>query len=166
MQVLIPATIDQFQNALGLARRTRPAVAEGCHEAGDIVLKVVQAYHRHKQSWPAQIRDVDRSVLRTMQEENERAFFGNRCKIMLAYLDSKPVGGYVVLEGELLGLHNVERGKGDWLLQHAVNDGADRLDTLAVPHLLRLYDRYGFKQVHTQANHNPDLPDVVWMRRQ
>lgn len=166
MQVITPATLDQFQNALTLARRTRQHVADGCHEAGDIVLKVVQAYHRHKSSWPAQIKDASRVDLREIQTANENHFFDRRCKIRLCYEDNKPVGGYVVLEGELLGLHNLRKGCGDWLVQHAVLDGADRLDTLAIPHLLRLYSRYGFREVHNEPNWNPDLPHVVWMRRQ
>ena len=166
MQVITPATLDQFQNALGLAARTREEIKVGCHAAGEIVLKVAQAYHRYKAAWPAQIKAATLADVRAIQVENERGFFGKRCKIRLCYEDSQPVGGYIVLEGELLGLHNVRRGKGDWMLQHAVLDGADRLDTLAVCSLLRLYDRYGFKQVSTEPNWNPDLPDVVWMRRQ
>lgn len=165
MQVITPATLDQFQNALGLAARTRPEIATGCHAAGDIVLKVAQAYHRCKTAWPAQIKAASLSDVREIQAENDRNFFGKRCKIRLCYEDSQPVGGYIVLEGELLGLHNLRRGKGDWMLEHAVLDGADRLDTLAVRSLLALYERHGFKQVSTEPNWNPDLPDVVWFRR-
>lgn len=74
-------------------------------------------------------------------------------------------GGFLVLDGELQGLHSIDKGNGDWLLHAAVEYGADRLDTYDIPHLVDLYYRHGFREVLREPNLNGVGPDVIWMRR-
>lgn len=75
-------------------------------------------------------------------------------------------GGFLVVDGELQGLHSIDKGNGDWLLRAAVEQyGANRLDTFDIPNLMALYTRHGFHEVLREPNINGAGPDVIWMRR-
>lgn len=100
-----------------------------------------------------------------------RMFYSQHAKIRLAMRSApdlavpEATGGYIVLAGELLALHSVVRGQGDWLLGNAIGDGAVSLCTHAVPHLLALYSGRGFREVKREPDRIAGRPDVVWMRR-
>ena len=85
--------------------------------------------------------------------------------VRVAYQGTEPVAGYLVVGGELVGLFSLARGKGDWIMGHAVSDGADHLDCFAVPALLKLYHKHGFKIHHSEANYDPAGLPVVYMSR-
>lgn len=71
--------------------------------------------------------------------------------------------GYVVrLDGELVFVFSLERGRGDTLVGRAVCDGAVYLDCFE-GHLPKLYARHGFATVSRVLNWTPGGPDVVYM---
>lgn len=89
---------------------------------------------------------------------------GARC-----FLTSNRRAGYVLHCGDLRHVFALDggRGTGSALVTHAVAQGARTLDCYAVPHLLALYGRHGFKVTRAELPW-PDsalaLP-VVWMSR-
>lgn len=96
---------------------------------------------------------------------SEGAFFSDHVIVRVAYQGTEPVAGYLVVGGELVGLFSLARGKGDWIMGHAVSDGADHLDCFAEPALLKLYHKHGFKIHHSEANYDPAGLPVVYMSR-
>lgn len=92
-----------------------------------------------------------------------RAFYATVCKIRLAYNRDGVQGGYIVLNGELMGLF-AEKGKGSWLLYHAMNDGAVLLDCFD-GFLPKFYAKHGWTEYQREANWTAGEPDVVYMKR-
>lgn len=171
MQLITNATLDQFQNALGLNRRASWAEAQdgqrvyqidsSLSPTMEIVTAVAQAFHQYKAH--EQKRGLG-------YHEIKDRFYKSQCKIRLcSYSDAQTpirwVGGYVVLDDELMAFHNIRRGVGFWMLDHAVHDGATKLSCLDVPHLIRLYQSRGFVEVNRQWNETRGKPDVVWMAK-
>ena len=159
-QVLIEVPLNTFINALDYNRGHSQAYRESLSSGGEIALKVAEAYHEYKK---------DDRVLGLSQLEHKAKlskFYREECRIMLAFDGNTPVGGYAVLQGELLAFHNVRRGCGTWMLDRAVADGAERLDCFAVPRLVELYSSRGFREVRREAHWSDSTkPDVVWMER-
>lgn len=171
MQIILSANIQQFENALSLNGRRddigeRAAQIRGsCSLPTAITLRVAEAY---KRIYPARDLvqhqgEIITSHIKATAAANLKRFYANNCTIRLAYEGAQQVGGYVVLEGELLGFHNTRKGVGEWMLRQAIKDGANRLDCFA-GHAERLYHRHGFREVIRELNKEPGGPDVVWMR--
>jgi hypothetical protein len=81
------------------------------------------------------------------------------------FLSDDGASGFgVTIAGELVGLHSVVRGRGDELVEAAINRGAMRLDCFDGP-LVDLYGRHGFAVTDVVPNWTPGEPDVVYMRR-
>lgn len=171
MQTILNATLDQFQNALGLNRRADWNKAQdgrrvylidsAISPTYEVINTVAKAFHDYK------ARQAD---LYQMHETVKGWFYRDHCKIRLAYhVDEQSkagqCGGYIVLDDELIALHNNFRGKGEWMLDHAINDGATKLSCFDVPHLINLYTGRGFKEVSRQWNDVKGRPDVVWMAK-
>lgn len=169
MQLITNATLDQFQNALGLNRRASWNSAQDgqrVHQIDssvstsmEIVTAVAQAFHKYK------AHEHKRGL--GYYEIKDR-FYRSQCKIRLcSYSDAHTpvrwVGGYIVLDNELMALHNAERGVGFWMLDHAIRDGATKLSCLDVPHLIKLYQSRGFVEERREWNTTRGKPDVVWM---
>lgn len=108
-------------------------------------------------------QDAHKTFIGTREEFT--AYLRASIQYRLVYDDAKAVGGYIVLDGELIGLFSTVRGKGDWMMQHAVNDGANRLDCFAEPALLKLYHKHGFTIHRSEANWDPKGLPVVYMSR-
>lgn len=178
MGIILKADLNQFQNALGLNRRasfTEAQDGQRVHQINlsisptpDVVLACAEAFWAERNK-----TDPDR---RTDIFAFKEAFERDNLKIRLAYdsitrslsgvqLRPRATGGYIVLNGELLALHSVIRGRGTWLLDNAINDGAVRLNCHNVPRLLALYESRGFKEVHRAPDLIEGRPDVVWMER-
>lgn len=167
MQVITKATLDQFQNALGLNRRTEVQDSKRVYQINasitptrEVVLAVASAWHA------VRVRHSTRT-----HSEQYHQFFENKCKIRLVYASDERtpaavVGGYIVLNGELMAMYNHHRGRGEWMLDHAINDGAVRLNCVDEPHLIKLYTSRGFKEVHREFNEVKGRPDVVWMEKE
>lgn len=162
-QVLVKVTPDAFYYAFNHNARRRDQIRVSPILSEQVTLRCAQEFHR---LYPTvRGRPYDRLVHKTRLE----SFHTKHCHIRLATdMDGgNKLGGFVVLSGELIGLHHVERGHGDWLMQHAVHGyGADRLDCYDIPHLIELYKRHGFREVLREANHTAGQPDVVWMRKE
>lgn len=169
MQVITNATLDQFQNALGLNRRASWIAAQdgqrvyqidsSLSPTMEIVTTVAQAFHQYKGKLPCS--GVAYLAMKAR-------FYAEHCKIRLCHYhgDTNPVravGGYIVLDDELMAFHNGIRGAGLWMLDHAINDGATKLTCFDVPHLIKLYQSRGFVETDRQWSTTRGKPDVVCM---
>lgn len=162
-QIITTTTTDKFCNMLDLHRRLTGIrfrqIRAATHDGAAVALRIAQEFHRLVQG--KRSRDENRAALARFHEQHCKV---RVCHLMDPFTSVDTVGGYIVLSGELLGLHNLARGKGEWMLDHALKDGADRLDTLDVPHLIKLYESRGFRECLREPNHTAGQPDVVWMK--
>lgn len=144
--------IAAHSQALAKARSTDARIAASVCDPAELTAKVSKF-----------ARDARKVFTGTLDEftEHLRATIQYR----LVFDGAQAVGGYIVLDGELIGLFCTVRGKGDWIMQHAVSDGADHLDCFAEPALLKLYHRHGFTITRSVANYDPAGLPVVYMNR-
>lgn len=163
-QVIVKAAIDKFYFALNLNARRRPYIGASCTPAEDVTVKAAQEFHRRNPSVSARRGVPDFQEARRRHAALLDTYYSKVCHVRLAMEGNDPVGGFVVLDGELIALHNVKQGKGDWMLREAVSLGADRLDCFDIPYLIDLYYRHGFREVLREPNTTKGRPDVVWMR--
>lgn len=70
----------------------------------------------------------------------------------------------VAEDGELIGVFSTRKGRGDWLLDLAVELGASHLDCFD-GYLPTFYERHGFHEVRREPNWDAHGPDVVYMAR-
>lgn len=167
-QIILQATLEQFLNALGLNRRMTMTEAQDGQRVyqinkclsptNHIGLAVAQRFWKWVAENPSSNTQAEH--LAAMREWRDK-----HCKIRLCYWNNRAVGGYVVVQGELLGMHNLHRGVGQWMLDHAINDGAVTLDCFDEPALIKLYASRGFTEERRELNHVKGLPDIVWMRK-
>lgn len=157
-QVLIRQySMDPLVHALASNPRRRPLIREGCASGGEVGCKISEVWHCWRRA--GQFGHVpDRRA-------QEREFYASQCIVYTAQEGNDRRGGFAVLQGELIGLHHVDKGHGDWLMRAAVDAGAWRLNCFADPHLLSLYNRHGFNTVQVERNTNPTGPDVHYMER-
>lgn len=165
--VITKATLNEFQNVLGLNRRivwTEPQDGQRVHQinvsidpTAQLVSEMADVYWLKKKQH--------------LTRDYTQHFYSEVCKIRVVrtsdsrWLAPKNTGGYIVLDGELLALHSVIRGQGDWLMNSAVHDGAVRLSCFDEPKLIALYNKHGFREVRRELNTTKGRPDVVWMVR-
>ena len=121
-------------------------------------------------STPIELAAKVRGYYKQVADEYGRAlsveeFQSEHAIVRVAYRGTEPVAGYLIIGSELVGLFSLARGKGDWIMGHAVSDGADHLDCFAEPALLKLYHKHGFKIHHSEANYDPAGLPVVYMSR-
>ena len=160
-QVLVQVTPDAFYYAFNHNARRRDQIRVSPILAENVTLRCAQEFHRRN---PAKNPGVPHD--RKAHQAKIDRFHRLHCHVRVATENNDHRGGFVVLSGELIGLHHVDPGHGDWLMQHAVALGADRLDCYDIPHLIELYKRHGFREVLREANHTAGQPDVVWMRKE
>lgn len=79
------------------------------------------------------------------------------------YLESDGQSGYGLNGEELVGVFSTVRGRGAVLVNHAIAQGARRLDCFD-GHLPTFYERFGFREDRREANWTAGEPDVVYMR--
>lgn len=168
--VISKASLDHYQNALGLNRRanwTLPQDGQRVYQIDkciDPTADIVSAISTHLWAAYPELAIKHAGPHRFTVDK----FYDDVCKIRLVHFGDertpiKQVGGYVVLNGELLGMHSLHRGIGNWLLDHAINDGAVRLSCFDVPQLIKLYTSRGFVEKSRELNTTKGLPDVVWL---
>lgn len=160
-QVIVRVAMDQFYYALNYNARRRPEIAASCTRAEDICIMTSNEFHRRN---PNKVV-VGKATNRQEWAAKVENYYSKVCHVRVATEGNDKRGGFVVIDGELVGFHHVDKGKGDWLLAEAVSLGANRLDCFDIPHLLDLYYRHGFREVLREPNHKKGAPDVVWMRR-
>lgn len=81
------------------------------------------------------------------------------------FLADDRLSGYAVREdGDLVSVWSAVKGRGDELVESALENGATRLDCFD-GYLPTFYARHGFYIVHREANWTPGGPDVVFMER-
>lgn len=73
--------------------------------------------------------------------------------------------GYAVSEnGELTSVFSCVKGKGDAIMQDAIQNGAKHLDCFD-GYLPTLYKKYGFREVKRELNWTAGQPDIIYMER-
>jgi len=85
------------------------------------------------------------------------------------YLSPDKQSGYGLMpDGELVSVFShpsvKKEGRGDVLVDEAVQQGANRLDATG-EHLRRFYERHGFVEVRREPNWTEGGPDVIFMER-
>ncbi len=160
-QVIIRQTTpDPLVHALVSNFRRRPLIREACSLGDELVLKISHAFHEFKQK-RAPLRDEPYG---SMWRDVVREFYDNHCKVFTCNEGNDRKGGFAILHGELIGLHNVERGCGDWMMRRAIDEGAVRLQCIGTPELLMFYNKHGFAAKRVEANRNgPEYPMVYTM---
>lgn len=112
-------------------------------------------------------KEIEKSILDALCEgkdgEDITEFFDSRCKIRLAKKGNTVTGGYIVLDGNLIGLF-ANGVSGSWLLGQAHKDGAASLDCFD-GFLVDFYKRHGWTVDSRVANWTEGEPDVVFMKR-
>ena len=175
MSVITKATTAQYLNALGHARRASWVEAQD----GQRVYQIDAALSptdEYVASIARSFWDANSGLTGVHRSEHAEAlikYHEEVCHIRLVWESGMPqclrpiaTGGYIVLNSELMGLWSTIRGRGKWLLDHAINDGARRLSCFDIPHLMQLYTNRGFREAGREANTNgPGKPDVIWMER-
>lgn len=141
--ILRNVTLNQFQNAHGLARRTLPRVAEHTLTADEVVLKYAKDHHAYgKQVHPPK--------------------WWRKPVFVLAQRGNEVVGGFAIIDRELCCFWGP--GIGSWLLHHAVNHGAEFLDCFD-GFLPEWYSKHGFTETLREPNLVAGEREVVFMRR-
>lgn len=161
-QVIVKVDGDKFYYAMNYNARRRHEIGTSCAGAEAITLRCAQEFHRRN---PSSLQVTRSTVDRAAHKRKLDTYHDKVCHIRVCKEGNDTVGGFVVLDGELLGLHNIRKGTGDWMMREAVSLGANRLDCFDIPHLIELYERHGFREILREANHTKGQPDVVWMRR-
>ena len=151
MIIITKATFEQYINALNHARDTDERIKTSLSTPDELRAKATNHYM-------VQTEYMGRIM-------GAKEFYTEHLQVRVAYQGTEPVAGYLVVGGELVGLFSTVRGKGDWLMQHAVSDGANLLDCFAEPALLKLYHRHGFTITRSEANWDPAGLPVVYMNR-
>ena len=82
----------------------------------------------------------------------------------LVYDETQCTGGYCVINGELCSFWSTVDGRGLWLLDNAISDGAIHLNCFD-GYLTTLYSQRGFKEYKRLPNWNSNGPDVIYMSR-
>ena len=73
--------------------------------------------------------------------------------------------GYAISEnGELTSVFSCIKGKGDTIMQDAIQNGAKHLDCFD-GYLPSFYQRHGFKEVRRELNWTAGQPDIIYMER-
>ena len=132
----------------------RIQIRECCTDWAELPLTVAMHY---REVYPERVHTRMDAKLR------DREFFAEHCHVRVAKDGNVMVGGFLVLGDRLLALHSTQRGKGTWLLDHAIQLGAKRLDCFDIPHLIKLYTGRGFREVRREPNWEVGGPDVVHM---
>lgn len=134
-KILISVSFEKFLCGLSAARRSSQRIAD----ATCTVDELLERYGK----------------MRSEQHKESRYF--------LVTEDNKVVGGFAVIQGELVALFSRVRGLGHWLLRNAVAAGAFRLNCFD-GYLSELYKNHGFVIYARARNYTPGGPDVVYMR--
>lgn len=153
--------------SLNYARRVRPVVASGCSTEGELALAVGEMYQR-KLSAHRGRRDA---LTRLELKQFDQQFFANHCKSFIVYGDRPESGcevpdkiaGFIILDGELMGLRSIHKGLGDWFMQHAIDNGAVLLQCWQEPYLIDFYTRHGFHITEVEPSNTNDPRQVVTM---
>jgi hypothetical protein len=133
-------------------------IREGCSDSGELAIQIGKAYRE----WSDSIGPVSSPQAK---RGRERIWYETQCIVYTAQEGNDRRGGFAVLQGELIGLHHVDKGLGDWLMRAAVDAGADCLNCFEHPHLLDLYTRHGFRTVSVVTNTTKGGPAVHYMER-
>ena len=164
-QIMVTVAPAAFYYALNHNSRRRPLIASACASGEEIMLAISTAFHNTRE--PATHVQAVRSGNGVSPEHRDRLskFYAKHAIIRLAADGLDHRGGYVILLGELVGFHHIDTDHGVWMLQDAIANGARSLNCFDVPHLIKLYSSYGFREVRREPNHVIGQPDVVFMER-
>lgn len=85
---------------------------------------------------------------------------------MKTYLHPDGKSGFAVKpDGDLVSVFSTVKGRGDSIVQQALEEGATKLDAFD-GYLPGFYKKHGFKEYKREANWTPGGPDVVYMQQE
>lgn len=153
--VIVKVDVQTWHNAFSTVRSRDGLVRAMTSEPMGVVGECGAEFHRRRSmALSAGSRESSRDAL-------ER-FYSETCHLRLAKEGNRVVGGFVVLDGTLMGLWG--RGIGDWLVREAISLGAEKLDCFD-GYLPGFYAKHGFREILREPNITDLRGDVVWMRR-
>ncbi|ANH51118.1 hypothetical protein FDH02_gp42 [Pseudomonas phage VSW-3] len=160
-QVILKVPMEQYYYALNHNARRRPEIRMGCTPAEELCIITSKEFHRRN----PQTLAVTMSTTRKDWQKRVANFYDKVCHVRVAAEGNDKRGGFVVMDGELLTLHSIDKGNGDWLMREALSLGANRLDTFDIPYLIEFYQKHGFREILREKNTKKGMPDIVWMRK-
>lgn len=82
---------------------------------------------------------------------------------MKTYLAPDKKSGFAVKQdGDIVSVFSTEKGRGDHMMQHAIQAGGNKLDAFD-GYLPKFYGKHGFVEHKREPNWTPGQPDVVYM---
>lgn len=78
------------------------------------------------------------------------------------FVTADGLSGFGIVDGTLVGLFSLAKGRGSSLIDSATAAGAQKLDCFD-GYLSALYRAHGFMETSRVANWTPGAPDVVFM---
>lgn len=161
-QIILQVPMEKYYYALNHNARRRPEICGSVTPAEELCLIISREFHRRN----PQTLLVTLSTRRNDWAKRVADFYTKVCHVRVAADGNDKRGGFVVMDGELMTLHSIDKGNGDWLMREALRLGANRLDTYDIPYLISFYQKHGFREVLREANTKKGMPDVVWMRKE
>ncbi|QQO90770.1 putative acetyltransferase [Pseudomonas phage Bertil] len=158
--IILRVAISTFMGSLELAQRNRELVREHTDTPADVALKVSKAFWG-EHTKPEQITRFERDPLGHKAKLD--AFYQDRCIVNVVFDGNERTGGYIVLDGELLALHSQIKSRGNWLLDHAIKDGAKHLVCSDTAYLRSFYEGRGFIFSGWQSNWTEGQPPLLRM---
>jgi hypothetical protein len=162
MQIMVNTDLGGLLASLQLAKRgkdyERAAQVElSCTSESELVMLYAETFRGLRV--PAGSAEPDR----IQHKQRLHDYHKNDCCIRVAKEGNRTVGGYMVLQGQLLAFHHHQRNHGNWMLDDAISCGAKNLTCFDLPPLVKLYTGRGFKITGRLDNWNQGGPDVLSM---
>ena len=140
--VITTAPLKKFLDAVSYVRGENEMMMENLSSSGDIAIKYAEYFNYCKQ------RNISPSIV-----------------FRLVYDGILCTGGYCVINGELCSFWSIIGGRGTWLLDNAIADGAYHLNCFD-GYLPTFYKKRGFKEYQREHNWTPSGPDVIYMKKE
>jgi hypothetical protein len=162
MQIMVNTDLSGLLSSLQLAKRgtdyERAAQVQlSCTDASELVMLYAETFRNL--CMPTEGTEPDRM----RHKQRLQDYHKNDCCIRVAKEGNRTVGGYMVLQGQLLAFHHHLRGRGLWMLDDALHHGANKLTCFDLPPLVKLYTERGFEVTGRLDNWNQGGPDVLSM---
>lgn len=162
MQIMVNTDLSGLLASLQLAKRgndyERAAQLElSCTDEPELVMLYAETFRKLR------VPSDEEETNRQRHKQRLQDFHKTDCIIRVAEEGNRTVGGYMILQGQLLAFHHHQRGKGTWMLDDAISCGAKHLTCFDLKPLVKLYTGRGFEVTGRLDNWQQGGPDVLSM---
>ena len=163
MQIMVNTDLSGLLSSLQQVKRSvliweRAAQVQlCCTDESELVMLYAETFHRLYM--PTEGTEPDRM----RHKQRLQDYHKNDCCIRVVKEGNRTVGGYMILQGQLLAFHHHLRGRGLWMLDDALHHGANKLSCFDLPPLVKLYTERGFVVTGRSDNWTQGAPDVLSM---